>query len=174
MFNDRSREISEYRWSDIVECAIGGLTTIFFSISLLSSPLHISPIAGIVMTLVWIALFFIGLMQFYTLETTLKHLFIDYFIVLILSTTLCFLFGIMKWSDIWSYQFLGSTAIVQALLALPAGLIFDIKNIKNVLSNWDSISPIPTLEAAKDKVAGLCRLKHKTESDIKDCIRLNS
>lgn len=163
-----------YSLRDMFECSVGALTTILFFIVFRDSPIVIKPLYGIALTVLWLTLFYFGMIKFYSIKSTLKHLIFDYLVVLVLSTLASIIFGLLVPSQVFSMAFFGGTSVVLALVSLPAAIIFDIKNLRNVLSKWGDMGSFPVYETKAERIAHMCKLKYNGLDDIDKCIRINS
>lgn len=118
----------KYRLADAFQASIGVFSAILLFVALKSEPLIINPQVGLIITIVWVSLFYNG-----KIGLAKENFFIDLAITFIVAGLLTLVFNLATIEQLWGFDYFGSTAIVSVWLGFPISLLFDKFNITNML-----------------------------------------
>jgi len=118
----------KYKLKDAFQASIGVFSAILLFVALKSEPLIINPQVGLVITIIWVSLFYNG-------KTGLakQNFFIDLGITFIIAGALTLVFGLTTMEQLLGFDYFGSTAIVCVWLGFPISILLDRFNITNIL-----------------------------------------
>ena len=118
----------KYKLADAFQASIGVFSAILLFVALKSEPLMINPQVGLIITIIWVSLFYNG-------KTGLakENFFIDLAITFVIAGLLTLVFNLATIEQLWGFDYFGSTAIVSVWLGFPISLLFDKFNITNML-----------------------------------------
>jgi len=118
----------KYKLEDAFQASIGIFSSVLLFLALRSEPLSINPIVGVVITIIWVGLFYNG-----KVGLPKQNFFMDLAITFILAGALTIVFNLATIEQLLSFDYFGSTAIVAVWLSFPMSILFDKFNITNML-----------------------------------------
>lgn len=118
---------------DIFQQFLGAFSAVFgLYIIRGGNPLWIDPTVGLVLGIVWLGLVF---NPFKNKSMEARTHFISSIIVsLIITTTLTVVFGLATLEELKGFIFFGSSAWILMLVGVPIAVVFDKRNITDILS----------------------------------------
>ena len=122
--------------SDIVENAIGAISSVLFFFALRSGTPgpFIDYKLGLILAIVWLSLLY---HSFEKRGDGIKSFLTAIIVSGIICTYLTVAFKLATWEQINTIKtWLGSPALITTLMAVPVALLFDMMNIKSVLSRY--------------------------------------
>ena len=121
----------KYKLSDAFQASIGVFSAVLLFLALRAEPLSINPKVGLVITVIWVSLFYNG-------KTGLpkQNFFIDLGITFVIAGGLTLVFGLVTMEQLLSFDYFGSTAIVTVWLGFPLSILLDRFNITNILNRY--------------------------------------
>lgn len=118
----------KYKLSDAFQAAIGIFSSLLLFLAIRQDPLSINPIVGLVITVIWVFLFYNG-----KVGLAKQNFFIDLGITFIIAGLLTLVFNLVTMEQLLSFDYFGSTAIVAVWISFPMSILFDKFNITNML-----------------------------------------
>ncbi len=117
-----------YKLKDALQAAVGAFSAILLFFSLRTQPININPTIGLIITIVWISLFYNGDKGFPK---------INFFMCLIISAfisgIMSIIFGLATAEQLLSFDFFSSASVVGLWLAFPISLLMDKWQMTNIL-----------------------------------------
>lgn len=122
---------------DVFQASIGAFGAIIFFFLLRDTPMKLDWRTGLGLTVAWLWVVYVGF-NGHRNPSLRRHYFMCVIISTILSAALSLMFGLVTVEELTSIQIFGSTAMVGVLIGLPSALLFDLKNIGNVLAQYNT------------------------------------
>ncbi len=118
---------------DIIQQFLGAFSAVFgFYLIRGGNPLWIDPKVGLILGIVWLGIIY---NPFKRQPKEAKIHFISSIIVsLAITTTLTIFFGLATIEELKSFAFFGSSAFLLMLVAVPIAVVFDKRNVMDILS----------------------------------------
>ena len=117
-----------YRLSDAFQASVGVFSATLLFVSLKSEPLIINPIVGLVITIIWVSLFYNG-----RSGLAKENFFIDLGITFVIAGVLTLVFSLATLDQLLSFNYFGSTSIILVWLGFPISILMDKWNLTNIL-----------------------------------------
>lgn len=118
----------KYKLSDAFQSSVGIFSSVLLFLALRSDPLLINPKVGLIITVIWVYLFY---NKKYGLPK--QNFFMNLILTFVMSGILTLVFGLSTQEQLLSFDYFGSTAIVAVWISLPMSILFDKYNITNIL-----------------------------------------
>ena len=118
----------KYKLQDAFQASIGVFSAVLLFLALRTEPLLINPIVGLIITVIWVSLFYNG-----KSGLAKQNFFIDLGITFVIAGALTLVFNLVTMEQLLSFDYFGSTAIVTVWLGFPISLLLDRFNITNIL-----------------------------------------
>jgi len=122
--------MAKYTASDMGQAVLGVFSAILLFIALRTEPVGIDPELGVLITALWVYVFYKG--NGIPKTNFLAALAVTF----VVSGIMCFVFGLVTEEQLFSFQYFGSTAIVGVWIGFPIALVLDKYNISNILKRY--------------------------------------
>ncbi len=118
----------KYKLSDAFQASIGVFSAVLLFLALRTEPLLINPIVGLIITVIWVSLFYNG-----KSGLAKQNFFIDLGITFVIAGALTLVFNLVTMEQLLSFDYFGITTLVTVWLGFPISLLLDRFNITNIL-----------------------------------------
>ena len=122
---------------DVFQAAVGSFSASLLFFVLKEGPLNLEWKMGLLITLVWAGIIYWGFDGQRKSTGIKKHFALCFIVSIIVSAALSILFGLVTTEQLFSKEIFGSTVMIGLWLGLPVSLLFDLKNLDNVLSSYN-------------------------------------
>ena len=158
----------KYGVSSAFEAAIGAFSSMIL-VYTLGSNVVLTPTVGLLLVLVWLSVWYLGISRFTFNFRILQHVLGDYLVALTVSVALGLFFKVITFSELFSWQFFGSTPVIISLSGVITAIVFDYTDSSSVIKRYLHSGYGDNGRA--EKVANFCREKFKNSGEIEDCIK---
>lgn len=117
-----------YKLKDAVQAAVGAFSAILLFFVLRTEPININVTVGVIITLVWVSLFYNGDKAF-----PKANFFMALIVTAVISSIMSIVFNLATMEQLLSLNFFSSTAVVGIWLGFPIALLMDKYNLTNIL-----------------------------------------
>lgn len=124
-----------YGFNDMRQAALGAFVATFFFFVLRSGdPISISPTAGFILGTIWIYLCGAPFLN-KGIESKM-HFIGNVLVTVVLSTIFAYVFKLVEYNIIYTFDFFGSAAWLGALMGISSAQFFDRNNVNNMYERW--------------------------------------
>lgn len=131
--------LGNYKVMDAIQASLGAFISLLPLLVLRagSNGPYINPTIGFFITIFFLSLFYYGLVKVgENSKFVMTHIFINFIMAFAISSIMTVIFGITTFEEIKILLF-GSPAMIFTWVAFPIAMIFDLKNIVNILKRYD-------------------------------------
>ena len=127
-----------YDLKDMKQAAIGAFSSVLFFFAIRQgTPLEIDAQIGLIVGGIWLFLLYSYNGRVKKAEH-LKHFIGNFILVVALTHALAVSFGMGEWETIKSFAYFGSASWIAVWMAMPVAVLFDKRNIGNILDRYYS------------------------------------
>ena len=172
--------MENYRIHDLTQAVLGAFTGIlgmilFFIFGTYEKNVIISPIVGIIFTLILLVISYQGLVKLLPSprDKIIIHLIADYIVSLGVAILISYLFGVFTFKSLTILSFFGTIPVVISWVIVIPAIVFDIKDINSFIGRWmyfgsnDNISK----ERTPNAIRTWCNMHYNTKEEIEKCIK---
>ena len=126
-----------YSGRDILQGALGAFSAVFFFFLLRSgNPVSINPTVGLGLGITWLVILYNPLAR-HPSEHKI-HFAGNLVVSLIIAWYMSVWFELVNPNVLWTFEYFGTTAWLTVLMGLPVALLFDQRNIFNIIDRYYS------------------------------------